>query len=241
MRIFNLISRVTAYCKRHGFRATARRASTAARRALFSNRAVVFYCDLASQTSPLTDCCNSLTVERKKSYIELSPKDLHEILSFWNPKLAHRNMEERFGKGASLWLIKSDDRLAGYGWTLRGRAIAPYYFPFGEDDVQFFDFHLFPKYRGRAIDWFLVTYILHALAAEGGARAFAEAREWNQASLSSLTMTPFRRLGCVRKLTVFRHTMVCWDENELVPKTRKVFKAGAERHSSVTRFGELGK
>ncbi len=32
---------------------------------------------------------------------------------------------------------------------------------------SFFDFHVFPKYRGRAMDWFLMTHILHSLAAEG--------------------------------------------------------------------------
>ncbi len=32
-------------------------------------------------------------------------------------------------KGALLWLIKSEDGLAGYGWTLQGRTIEPHYFP----------------------------------------------------------------------------------------------------------------
>ena len=77
------------------------------------------------------------------------------MTSFWNPKLAHRNIKERFDKGASLWLIKFEDRLAGYGWTLQGRTIEPHYFPLGQDDVHLFDFHVFPKYRGRGLTLFL--------------------------------------------------------------------------------------
>lgn len=168
-------------------------------------------------------------MERLRSYAELSPKDLDQIIHIWNPKLAQRNMKERFDRGASLWLIKLQDRLAGCGWTLQGHTIAPYYFRLAEDDVQFFDFHVFPKHRGRAIDWFLMTYALRTLAVDGAARAFAEAAEWNQASLSSIATTPFRPLGWARKLTLFRHTIVCWDDNELphqvpkhLPKERSV-------------------
>ncbi len=214
MDISTSISRLGAYYTRHGFVASIRRGALAARRALFSSRSVLFYCDLATQSAPPADLPSFLKVERKKSSAELSPEDLQEMTSVWNPKLVRQNMKERFDQGASLWLIKSHDSLAGYGWTLQGHTIEPHYFPLGQDDVQFLDFHVFPKYRGRAIDWFLIVQILHRLAAEGLARAFGEAAEWNRASLSSFKMTPFRRLGCARKLKVFNRTIVCWTEKE---------------------------
>ena len=130
MAISTSISRLTAYYTRHGFRATIRRAGLAVRRALFSSRMVVFYCDLAKQTMAPAKIPSSLKVERLRSYAELSPQDLQEMTSFWNPKAGPtETSEERFAKGASLWLIKSEDKLAGYGWTLQGRTIAPYYFP----------------------------------------------------------------------------------------------------------------
>ena len=146
-------------------------------------------------------------------------------------------IKERFELGASLWLIKVEDNLAGYGWTLQGRTVEPHYFPLAADDVQFLDFHVFPKYRGRALDWFLMTHILHRLAAEGRARAFGEAAEWNQASLSSFAMTPFRRLGWARKFTILRHTIVCWDQKQPVEYKREFEKqsiaAGSRKGSSI--------
>jgi hypothetical protein len=160
-------------------------------------------------------------VERKRNYTELDPQDRDQIVNVWSPKLALQNMQERFDQGALLWLIKFQEQLAGYGWTLQGRTIAPYYFRLADDDVQFFDFHVFPKFRGRAIDWFLMTHALQALAVDGAARAFAEAGEWNQASLSSIGMTSFRRLGLARKLTIFHRTIVCWDEEDLAPQVRE--------------------
>ncbi len=143
------------------------------------------------------------------------------MTSFWNPKWAFRNIKERFGQGASLWLIKSEDRLAGSGWTLRGRTIAPHYFPLGPEDVHFFDFHVFPQYRGRGMNPFLVNHMLRSLAADGGGRAFIEAAEWNGAQLASLKKTPFRHLGWARKFTIVRHTIVWWAENGAVEQLRK--------------------
>ena len=181
---------------------------------------VLFYCDLSTLSSPAADLPSFLKVERHTSQTDLSPQDLQEITSFWNPEQARRNLKERFELGASLWLIKCEDHLAGYGWTMQGRTVEPHYFPLAPEDVQFLDFHVFPKYRGRAMDWFLMTHILHRLAAEGRARAFGEAAEWNKASLSSFAMTPFRRLGWARKFTVYGHTIVYWSVDESVPQAQ---------------------
>jgi hypothetical protein len=216
------ISRLTVYFKRNGLRATVRRFGLAARRTLFSSRMVLFYCDLPALSPPTADLPSALKVERHTNQTDLSPQDMHEITSFWNPQQARRNVEERFELGASLWMIKLEDKLAGYGWTLQGRTVEPHYFPLGADDVQFLDFHVFPKYRGRAIDWVLMTHILHRLAAEGRARAFGEAAEWNKASLSSFAMTPFRRLGWARKFTILRRTIVYWDQNQAVEHKREL-------------------
>lgn len=226
------ISRFADYHRRNGFRATLRRIGLAAKRTLFSNRMALFYCDLSALGSPTTDLPSSIKVERKRSEVEVSPQDLQEITSFWNPKLAHRNIKQRFALGATLWLIKFEDQLAGYGWTLQGRTVEPHYFPLGERDVQFLDFHVFPKFRGRAMDWVLMTHILHSLAGEGAARAFGEAAEWNQASLSSFAMNSFRRLGSARKFTILGHTIVWWAGNETGqrrPKVKSAFPAAPDR------------
>jgi len=221
MGISSSISRFGAYYARHGFGATFRRAGVAAKRALFSSRMVVFYCDLGKETAAPVNIPSSLRVERLRSYAELDAQDLQEMTSFWNPKQAHRNIREQFDQGASLWLIKFGDKLAGYGWTLQGRTIAPYYFPTGHEDAQLFDFYVFPKFRGRAMHWVLTAHILQTLASEGGARAFADTAEWNQAQLSSFKMTHFRRLGVARSFTIFGHTFVSWVENEAVEEMQK--------------------
>jgi len=216
MNIPSAFSRLGTYYTRHGFVETIRRAALAAKRALFSGRTVLFYCDLATQAAPPAEFPSFLKVECKKRIAELSPRDLQQIIRIWNPKLAERNIKQRFDLGASLWLIKSREKLAGYGWTLQGRTVEPHFFPLGQDDVHLFDFHVFPQYRGQGMNPLLVTYILHSLAVDGAGHAFIEAAEWNQPQLSSLTRTSFLRLGLAGKLTVLGYTIVLWARNRTV-------------------------
>lgn len=229
MSMSNSISRLTNYYRRHGFIDTVRRAGLAAKRAVFSSRMVVYYCDLGTQSGVPVNLPNLLRVERVISHAGLSQQDYLAMTSFWNPKLAQSNIQERFEKGASLWLIKSGDKLAGYGWTLQGCTIEPYYFPLGQDDVHLFDFHIFPEYRGRGMNPLLVTYILRNLATNRGGRAFIEAAQWNDAQLGSLQKTPFRRLGLVWSFTTFGHTYVSWLKKE----TSEQLHGGVEKQDGA--------
>jgi ribosomal protein S18 acetylase RimI-like enzyme len=238
MAISASISRLTVYYKRHGCGSTLRRFSIAARRTLFSSRMVLFYCDLSTLSSSTSEMPSRLKVERHRSQADISPQDLQEITSFWNPDLARRNINHRFELGASLWLIKFEDKLAGYGWTLRGRTVEPHYFRLGQDDVHLFDFHVFPQYRGRGLNPHLVNHILRGVAAECQRRAFIEAAEWNQAQLASLRRTPFRRLSSARKFTIFDHTIVCWARDEAMEQ-KNAFKnaplaAAGSKQTSIT-------
>jgi hypothetical protein len=182
---------------------------------------VVLYCDLYERRLPQINVPTALRVERLRALNELSEEHLQAMTSFWNPKLANRNIRERFEKGASLWLVEWENHLAGYGWTLQGKTIASYYFPLGPDDVQLFDFYVFPRFRGRALHWLLTSYILHTLAAEGMSRAFADTGEWNQAQRASFTMTPFRPLGFVRTYKILGQVFNCWVASEPADSTQR--------------------
>ena len=213
MTISPYISRFIVYLRNNGCRATGRRILQDVNRALFVNRTILFYCDLSTLNCGSADLSSSVKVERRKSETEVDQVDLQKIVNFWNPKHTCRQVRERFEQGASLWIIKSEGNLAGYGWSLQGRTIAPHYFPLGRNDVHLFDFLVFPQYRGRRMNPLLVTQILCDLVPECRGRAFIEAAEWNHAQLSSLQRTPFRRLGGARKLAIFRRAIVGWDEN----------------------------
>ena len=213
-----LSTRFAAYYSRHGLRSTVQRVCLALSRGLFSNRQVLFCCDLTHVLTPEARP-SLMKVEQKNSYDELNPQDLIDMVVFWNPRLAQQRIEERFCQGAVLWLIRSDERLAGYGWTLRGRTVEPYYFPLSQDEVHLFDFHVFSQYRGRGVNPLLVGHILRSLAADGLRQAFIEAADWNKAQLSSLRKTPFRRIGSAHKWSLFQQTFVWWTAREPTRQT----------------------
>lgn len=215
------VSRVTEYCRRHGVVATLQRAGTGLKRALWARRMVVFYCDLTARKlhpmHPPAGCC----VRRIRSASELGSDRLQEMTSFWNPKLAQQNVRERFERHASLWLVESNNQLAGFGWTIEGTAIEPYYFPLGAKDVQLFDFYVFPEFRGGTLYWLLTNHILCTLAAEGCSRAFADTGEWNRAQLAAFQRTPFRPLGLVRTYNLFGRAFTSWSPGGSAAEVRQ--------------------
>ena len=214
MHPLDSIKRVFQHAKRHGFRATMGRMGLSFKRIWTGNRHVIFYCDLATCKPAALDDPNHTRVDRKNAESELDERDLSQIANVWNPEITRRQISERFGQGASLWLFKLDDKLAAYGWSIIGRTIEPHFIPLGANDAHLFDFFVFPEYRGRRINPSLVNYVLAKLASEMRIRAFIEAAEWNSAQLSSLSKTPFRPLGLASKHNIFRKTLVVWSRKE---------------------------
>lgn len=212
MSIATSISRFAEYYRRHGMAATLQRMRGAVRRMLFAGRMALFYCDLDNHHLSSANLSSVWKVRQLRARADLTPEHLRQMTEFWNPRLATKNINDRFARGASLWLVDCEGRLAGYGWTLQGTTMEPYYFPLASDDVHLFDFNIFPQYRGRGLNPFLVDQILCELASQHAGRAFIEAAEWNHAQLASLEKTRFRRLGTVRSFRLMGHTLVFWTE-----------------------------
>ena len=214
MSISTSLSRLVEYQRRHGFRATLGRAGIAAKRATFEGGMVVFYCDLYANKFRSIKIPAGFSIERIESSSAFSNTDFEQVTAFWNPKLASANVRERFARGAVLWLVKSGKSVAGYGWSLKGSTIKPYYFPLGDGDVHLFDFHVFAEFRGRGINPYLIASILNVLVATCDGRAFIEAAKWNTNQLLSLRKTPFRRLGLVSAFRVFGRLLTHWKTND---------------------------
>jgi len=239
-RVVEPISRVAAYGKRHGIRATVERAGLFLRRLFASNRMVLFYLDFPSEepsddTTLSAELADNLSVEVMHSREEMASEDWERVLNFWNPDLCRRSYTERFRQGASLWLIRCDGNLAGYGWTITGCTVEPHYYPLGANDVHLFDFLVFPEYRGRNLNPNLLNFILSQLAAERLTRAYIEVREWNHPQLKSLAKTSFKLLGVARKATLFGLTFVQWTSTP-VPVFSENAQVPAKKHNQVRIF-----
>jgi len=213
---YNAISRLSHYHRRRsGIRAALRRAVLGIRGAFDSHRVAVCSNELSEFLNLSAAHPATVSIERKESESELDPRDLQEILNYETPPRAPSNIGERFGRGASLWMIKTEGKLVGYAWTLRGGTMEPPFVPLGVWDVHIFDTFVFPQYRGRSLNPMLLNDILRNLAAEsmGRGRAYCEVAEGNEEQLSAMRMKPYRVLGWARKFTFRRHTLICWDRS----------------------------
>jgi GNAT superfamily N-acetyltransferase len=142
----------------------------------------------------------------------LSKEDCAGILNIWNPSLKALQMSERFAAGCELWLAKVDGRLAGFGWSLQGRTMEPYFFKIQPDDVHLFDFFVFPAFRGRGINVALVMDILSRLGREGVHCAYIECAAWNDAQRNSLSKTKFRSYATASKFRFWGKWIVIWHD-----------------------------
>lgn len=199
------INRLREFHRVHGTRATVQRFTVGLKRAAARGQMVLFACDLPVK-SPAAAAKN---VERKSSPVSLATTDLERLVSHWNPEAMRRLVTERFAAGAELWLWRESGIIAASGWTLKGRAMEPHFFPLQQGDVHLFDFFVFPEFRGRGLNPALVGQILAALSGEGLQRALIEAAAWNKPQLASLKKTPFQKLGIARK-SLWGKTTVVW-------------------------------
>jgi ribosomal protein S18 acetylase RimI-like enzyme len=219
MSISDSVSRLTSYYQRHGFKSTLQRGKVFVSRLFSSNRLVVYSCDLSKAESASSSRVwpDSISFTRITCQDQIEKQDWVQIVNFWDPKLSQRNFSTRFREGASVWFIRSNGKLAGFGWTMTGRTMKPYFFPLGPSDVHLFDFLVFPEFRGKGINPLLVTHILEHLEKEHRTRAFIEAAEWNHAQLNSLAKTGFQMLGVARTRKILGRRFVEWDAVPVSP------------------------
>jgi ribosomal protein S18 acetylase RimI-like enzyme len=213
LRLCDPALRLISYYHRHGFRATWRHAAEMLWRAALQNESVVFRCDLKAlnPSGPESILPNGLIIERIHSPEQIEERDWQRITRDCTPAICHRLFGERFRKGASLWLVRSGQALAGYAWTESCDRVGLCY-PTAERDGYLFDVLVFPEYRGRRINPLLVNYIASHLAAEGIVHAYCDVKEWNEASLRSFRRTIFRPIGISKLGPLGRRRLVELDK-----------------------------
>lgn len=200
--------RIVGYYNRHGFRRTLAQTASVVLRGILHNRKVLYCCDLRSFLPVSLE--GPFTVERKDKFEQIEDRDWDQMANAVDLERARRNCRKHFDAGAAFWVIRVEKSFAGYGWTLTGDTLDPYFYPLTKGDVHLFDFLVFPECRGRHVNSSLINFILSQLAAEGKARAYIETWEWNRSMMRSLRRTGFQQMALARKATLGGHTFVEW-------------------------------
>lgn len=167
----------------------------------------LFSCDVGSVSeSPSL----KVVVERMQPG-SLSPEEYQTLVGICGHSAERaRELEARFESGCDLWLGRLNGDIAGYGWTVAGHTMEPHFFKLRADEVHFYDFHVFPDFRGKSVNVNLVIGILNELKESGARVAHIECADWNEAQLRSLRKTPFVRNARASKVSLFGYTFVMW-------------------------------
>jgi GNAT superfamily N-acetyltransferase len=202
----SLFQRIALFYCRRGLLSTLARCITAVYRCFYFGRMILFSCPLPVAGIRISD---KVDFERTTEAC-LSKDDYAAILDIGNVGERSRDITNRFELGSELWLAKSSGRVAGFGWTIVGKTVAPHYFVFGVDEVHLFDFHVFPEFRGRGINVALIEKILITLSTQRLNWAHIECAAWNHSQVRSLSKTPFRKQAEVIRITFFGYSTVIW-------------------------------
>jgi ribosomal protein S18 acetylase RimI-like enzyme len=207
-----LFTRFIRYYRRKGIVNTICHAFQKIRELLFRKPDILFFVDLPRLKNEEYIISDNVGVECVRSEAEISKQDLNMLFEHISEKIFAYYMEERFSKGALLWLVKVDGMLAGYIWSIAQRTIKPYYFPMTEKDVHLFDNFIFEELRGRGINQALVNYVLAKLRKKGLARAFIETNVANTPEIRALAKTGFVKFGLGRKYHIHGYCVAIWSK-----------------------------
>lgn len=202
----NFIRRIVFFFRKNGLRSTIHRSWTAVQRIRHFGKMCLYECSLP-MIEPGLD--GGVIVERVVDGA-LAEEDRVRLLDSWDPDAKARQMADRFAAGSELWLARLNGILAGYGWTLQGRTVEPYFFPLQQQDVHLYDFFVYPEFRGQGVNIALVNRILCALDGGTVRRALIECAAWNASQLRSLAKTRFHFYAVASKWDFLGRTLVFW-------------------------------
>ena len=207
-----LIKRAIRYYKSRGLVQTISRTAVSVKRLLFHSKTIIYSAcvsDLENSKYPSVD---EYTVQRIRERDGFSSEDFDALLKYYDKTVLEHQLTQRFNLGAEIWLIKENNELLGFNWSIINSSIGKYFFPLLERDVFIFDQIVFNEFRGRGINAKLTMHILRTLKQENIMRAYISMKEWNKANVKAISKTAFQKIGKARKMNFFGREIVIWSD-----------------------------
>ena len=166
---------------------------------LFDKPDVIYYADLSSFQMPISNLPKHVTIVERQSSEAMTEEEKAELDTQIGHQLIAPQLKERFDQGASVWFIQVNEKTAGMVWTLVGQTIEPFYYFMTSGDVHFFNNVVFPGYRGKGLNPYLINSVLQEMKEKKLIRAYIETNLRNVREQRSLMKTGFIPLGIAKK------------------------------------------
>lgn len=205
-----LCDRLVSYYQRHGFLRTGMKALRKCAAAIRPRPDILFYADLSAWNPPPCAPSTVCVLRCLSNPDQLDADQRRELNRNRGEAIVAHEFDERFPRGAQLWLICMHDRPAGFVWSIRGITVKPHYFALSQSDAHLFDNEVFHEYRGRGVNVRLIDGVLRELKLLGIMRAHIETKTDNCAEIRSLLKTPFMPYAIARKVNMGERVIVSW-------------------------------
>jgi hypothetical protein len=183
-------------------------------RRMLPHRQTIRFADLGEISSDGFSMPDNIKIQRFHSRDQMNKEDLKILLESETELMgsaASNLIHQRFEKGGILWLIKVDNNLAGYRWTIVKDPITPTYVPHTEKDVHVIATELFKEYRGKNLFILFTKHMMITLKNEGFKRVFSETYLWNKRADNALSKIEYyRKIGIARRFSFFGRNIVIW-------------------------------
>ena len=178
---------------------------------------IIFSAELGPSPDPLdSNDSDEYTVHEKSALSDLVPSEVDALIAGHDVTTIRKKNSARFSKGAHLWLIKRDDTVFGFVWSLGAGTMKPYFFPLGKCDVYLFDNEIFYAYRGKGINRIFLKKVLNELKQHGFRRALIDTRIWDTPEIRCLTRIPFQPIAKARHIRLMGKVIVIWDSDRVM-------------------------
>lgn len=210
MHISNCLTRFMNYYQQRGFFKTLRRLFEEPTRAIFKNQMILVYADLNRLDDSVLALPENIIIESKSTYDEAVQPDMKRMVNYWLRDNEMDKIKKRFEKGATLWIIKLNNDVAGYVWSIRGRMAAAFPLPVTPHDAVVFNSETFEEYRGHGLYALLMNYILGHLKLQGSTRVYGFLHAWNTAVICGIKKTYFHEFSEVRRFYFAGRNITIW-------------------------------
>lgn len=143
-----LLARFLDYYHKNGVLRTFRRLWEQPYRAVFKGYTLLYYAELNEVDSSTLTLSKNITVQCMHRYEDVFRPDMQTMVNYWENECETSRVRERFEQGAALWVIWVEKSIAGFGWSIRGGMVHPFYLPLTPYDAVLFSYEIFKEYRG---------------------------------------------------------------------------------------------
>ena len=206
------ISRLKNYIKNKGFKSTSIRLIEKSKHMLFKRRFNIYHANIANFSSINSNLPASMVIVRKANEDEIESHILESLCELRQEKIVMQQFQERFPKGALLWILTINGDLAGFMWSIRRSPIEHFFFPLMDNDVYFFDIMILLEQRNKNLFPLFMHSVLSKLKHEGISNGYYTTYEWNKQMIKSTTKTAFQKIGMAQKFHMLGKDVVLWSE-----------------------------